>query len=215
MHDCRIFSFALSESSAVHTDHGGSKIRSFPDVFFSAGWTRREGIRIASRIPCPSRRHREYTAKTSFPTFRRILRSDLSLPLWQGVISLFASLRNFVYRKQRNWGESRIPFQRESNYRRWSRVQTRARAHAFKPLLRRELLIRFSQPDFARLYKVHHLLQNIIYTRRHITFPHPTSITDLLNVLHCRCLFVLILQCYRKIVTFPLLNNLRHCYKLL
>lgn len=94
-------------------------------------------------------------------------------------------------------------------------MQTRARAHAFRSLLRRKLLIRFSQPDFARLYKVHDPSQNTICTRHHITFSHPTPITDLLNVLHYRHLFVLILQCCRKIVTFRLLNNLRHCYKLL
>lgn len=71
--------------------------------------------RIASCIPCPSRKRGEHMAGVSFPISRRKIGSFASLTA-RRVISLFASLRN-SFTESSNWGESRIPFQRISNYR--------------------------------------------------------------------------------------------------
>lgn len=74
---------------------------------------------------------------------------DFHFPYWETRnISFFASLMNSFTESSRQ-SESRIPFQRISNYRRWFR------AFAVKPVLCRELLIRFSQRNFVRPYKFH------------------------------------------------------------
>lgn len=138
----------------------------------------------------------------SFSTSRRKIGSFASL-MARRVISLFASLRN-SFAERSNWGESRIPFQRISNYRGWSRVQARA----FKPVLRRELLIRFSQPDRITPGRIKFTNpRNTIRTSRYTPPYNIVPITDLLNVLRYRRLLVLILQSCCRIITFILLNN--------
>lgn len=142
-----VASFVGKLDRAYRSRDGGSKIRSFPNVFFFSGMNSR-GDRIAYSVSVAKTR-RIHGGGESFPISRRKIGSFTSL-MARRVISLFASLKN-SFTESSNWGESRIPF--HNAYRIIEGADpARRRALAFKPVLRRELLIRFSKPDFARPY---------------------------------------------------------------
>lgn len=199
-HRRRTFSSAFAKKLVARYDRY-DRARNFSSEYFPS-YTQdkllREEARIASRIPCPC----------ESPT---VSGESSSLFYDEACNISFRFIDEFVYRKQSGSSRrvSRIPFQRV--YRitggRWLRPQSRARARSLKPVLRRELLIRFSRCDSARPYKSYELSKHTIHAplqRARYTSPRCTNYRSSYREGYTApsSLILILVQSHRKTATF-------------